>query len=169
MNRKTLLAVIILFLLAAGGAVLAQSGGGFDLSWNTVDGGGGASSGDDYEVSSTVGQADAGTMSGGSYTLTGGFWGGATCTVADPAVTAARSSGAIELAWTESGGVAYDVYRSTTPYQMPATAYATGVSSPWADPVLGDPSTHHFYWVLGGGCALSQQVAEFEFPLVPGT
>ena len=28
-----------------------------------------------YAVSGTIGQADAGTMSGGNYTLQGGFWG----------------------------------------------------------------------------------------------
>ena len=66
--------------------VLAQSGGGFDLTWSTLDGGGGATSaGGGYEVSGTVGQPDAsaaGAMSGGNYALTGGFWG-----VALPACT----------------------------------------------------------------------------------
>jgi hypothetical protein len=39
-----------------------------------VDGGGGASTGGVYSVSGTIGQADAGTMSGGQFTLVGGFW-----------------------------------------------------------------------------------------------
>ncbi len=57
---------------------LAQTGGGYDLSWNTIDGGGGASNGGGYEVSGTIGQPDAGpVMTGGSFELTGGFWPGA--------------------------------------------------------------------------------------------
>ncbi len=53
----------------------AQSGGGYDLTWNSIDGGGGMfSTGGSYSLGGTIGQADAGTMSGGSYTLNGGFW-----------------------------------------------------------------------------------------------
>ena len=53
---------------------LAQSGGSFSLSWSTIDGGGGTSSNGQYSVSGTIGQPDAGAMSGGPFTLTGGFW-----------------------------------------------------------------------------------------------
>ncbi len=71
-----LLALGVLLLLTP--VALAQSGGGYDLTWNTVDGGGAAfSSGGDYTLGGTIGQPDAGTMSGGDYTLTGGFWPGA--------------------------------------------------------------------------------------------
>jgi len=38
-------------------------------------GGGGASPNGLYSVSGTIGQADAGAMSGGSYSVVGGFWG----------------------------------------------------------------------------------------------
>jgi len=64
-------------LLLAASVVLAQSGGGYDLSWSTVDGGGGAfSAGDGYSLGGTAGQPDAGLLTGGGYTLAGGFWGG---------------------------------------------------------------------------------------------
>ena len=57
--------------------VLAQSGGELDLSWNTVDSGGGTfSSGDGYALGGTIAQPDAGEMTGGVYTLSGGFWAG---------------------------------------------------------------------------------------------
>lgn len=50
----------------------------YDLTWNTVDGGGGMNSvGGTYTLSGTIGQPDAGVMTGGTYTLTGGFWAGA--------------------------------------------------------------------------------------------
>ncbi len=47
----------------------------YDISWHTIAGGGGTSSGGNYSVSGTIGQSDAGTLSGGNYTLVGGFWG----------------------------------------------------------------------------------------------
>jgi hypothetical protein len=54
----------------------AQTGGGYDLTWSTIDGGGGVSNGGAYSLGGTVGQPDAGAMTGGVYTLVGGFWGG---------------------------------------------------------------------------------------------
>ena len=48
--------------------------GGFDLTWFTVDGGGGTSSGGDFVLSGTIGQPDAGDLAGGGFTLRGGFW-----------------------------------------------------------------------------------------------
>jgi hypothetical protein len=64
-------------LLLAVVPVLAQSGGEYDLSWSTVDGGGETfSSGGVYSLGGTIGQPDAGLMTGGVYTVGGGFWGG---------------------------------------------------------------------------------------------
>jgi len=71
-----LLAVAALALSQAYDAALAQSGDGYDLSWNTVDGGGHTvSSGGNYALGGTMGQPDAGALTGGRYTLVGGFWG----------------------------------------------------------------------------------------------
>ena len=47
----------------------------FSIDWFTIGGGGGTSTGGVYSVSGTIGQPDAGAMSGGSYSLIGGFWG----------------------------------------------------------------------------------------------
>lgn len=58
--------------------VYAQVGGGFDLSFATIAGGGGTSSGGVYSLDSTIGQPAAGSASGGAYSLDGGFLGGAT-------------------------------------------------------------------------------------------
>lgn len=47
----------------------------FSIDWYKVSGGGGTSTGGVYSVSGTIGQQDAsGAMSGGSYSVTGGFW-----------------------------------------------------------------------------------------------
>jgi hypothetical protein len=69
------LVACLLLLVAA--PVLAQSGGDYDLSWSTIDGGGGTfSTGGSYTFGATAGQPDAGLLAGGDYTLGGGFWGG---------------------------------------------------------------------------------------------
>lgn len=75
MKRTTLLLTLAVSFLLAG--VVLASDGNYELTWNTVDDGGGMSTGGAYELGGTVGQADAETLSGGSYTLAGGFWGGA--------------------------------------------------------------------------------------------
>jgi hypothetical protein len=65
-------------ILLLSGMVLAQSGGGYDLSWSTVDGGGATiSTGGTYSLGGTAGQPDAGLVTGGRYALQAGFWGGA--------------------------------------------------------------------------------------------
>jgi hypothetical protein len=68
---KVLLPLVALLLLTS--VALAQ--GSYDLSWWTVDGGGYTfSEGGGYSLGGTIGQPDAGVLSGGSYTLSGGFW-----------------------------------------------------------------------------------------------
>jgi hypothetical protein len=76
MKRAVLWVPIVAALLMVS-IVVAQSGGGYDLSRSTIDGGGGSSSGGGYSLAGTIGQTHAGTLIGGSYTLNGGFWSGA--------------------------------------------------------------------------------------------
>ena len=74
MRRLSMLNVTTLILLLAFSVVAAQTGD-FDLVWHTIDGGGGTSTGGDrFALSGTIGQPDAGKMSGGAYALHGGFW-----------------------------------------------------------------------------------------------
>lgn len=76
---KVLIVFCLILLITL--PVLAQSGGDYDLSWSTVDGGGGTfSTGGDFSLGGTIGQHDAGVMSGGVYTLASGFWGGGVVT-----------------------------------------------------------------------------------------
>ena len=73
-RRKTLksLAAVTLLIVVCSGRALAQSA----IDWFTIDGGGGTSTGGVYSVSGTIGQPDANAqpMTGGSYSLVGGFW-----------------------------------------------------------------------------------------------
>jgi hypothetical protein len=69
--------VCVAALVVAGLAVGAAEGQ-YSVVWWTVDGGGAlASAGGTFTLAGTVGQPDAGVMTGGTYTLTGGFWVGA--------------------------------------------------------------------------------------------
>ena len=73
--RITALSLALLCVLLVAGVVLAAPQV-FDLSWWTVDGGGGTSMGETYTLEGTIGQAEAGyQMTGGEFTLAGGFWG----------------------------------------------------------------------------------------------
>ena len=48
----------------------------YSITWSTIDGGGGTSSGGQYIVSGTIGQHDAAYSEGEQYELLGGFWPG---------------------------------------------------------------------------------------------
>ena len=75
-RRLVFVATVVLLLFIAGAALAASNG--FSIPWWTVDGGGGTSQGGDFAVSGTIGQPDISPlMSGGDYTVVGGFWGGA--------------------------------------------------------------------------------------------
>jgi hypothetical protein len=63
-------------VLAIGIASFARAQS-FDVPWHTIDSGGGMwTAGGPFELSGTIGQTDAGEMTGGSFTLIGGFWAG---------------------------------------------------------------------------------------------
>ena len=72
-------------------ASAASAGPQYALAWFTIDGGGGTSDGGAYKASGTIGQHDASPpLTGGNYTLTGGFWAAAglapgPCSIADNA------------------------------------------------------------------------------------
>jgi hypothetical protein len=78
-GRKILPVALVLvsgILLAA--TVLAQSGDGYELTWFTVDGGGGTVGDEEYTLQGTFGQPETGVVqSGEEYVLVGGFWPGA--------------------------------------------------------------------------------------------
>jgi len=74
MKIKTMLSVMLFSVAVLSSVVSAQTGDSYDLSWYTIDGGGGRSTGGSFTLEGTVGQPDAGTMAGGDFILAGGFW-----------------------------------------------------------------------------------------------
>lgn len=75
------------WLLMVGTALLMSTEvrADFDVSWLTVDGGGGMNgSAGEFELSGTIGQPDAGVMAGGDFELVSGFWALAALTTSEP-------------------------------------------------------------------------------------
>ncbi len=73
--RVPALLALVGFAALVPGVCLAQSGGPYDLTWSTIDGGGAtAVTGGVYSLGGTAGQPDAGLSTGGVYSLQGGFW-----------------------------------------------------------------------------------------------
>jgi hypothetical protein len=65
----------VFVFVAVLGMLSTVPGAEFDLSWHSIDAGGVMhSTGGDFELSGTIGQPDAGVLTNGSLTLTGGFW-----------------------------------------------------------------------------------------------
>jgi hypothetical protein len=78
--------VAITFVLTTNPLAAGQS---YDLSWNTIDGGGAMSAtGGNFELAGTIGQPDAGSfappLTGGNFELIGGFWPAASATPSIP-------------------------------------------------------------------------------------
>jgi len=68
--------LIVLLTLSSALPVKAAPNNGYAIAWWTIDGGGAMfSTGGAYSLGGTMGQADAAdVLSGGTYTLSGGFW-----------------------------------------------------------------------------------------------
>jgi len=75
--RYALYLLVVALLLLPVPFALAQTGN-YAIDWWTINGGGGSSSGGGYLLNGTIGQVDAGAMTGGNYAVNGGFWKGGT-------------------------------------------------------------------------------------------
>ena len=74
LSSPKLIVILLILLILIVIPVLAQTGGDYDLTWNTVDNSGGIiSTGSTFSMSGSIGQPEAGYSSGGSFTLSGGF------------------------------------------------------------------------------------------------
>jgi hypothetical protein len=83
MKRKTTLFLLLAFaalsvaLTVGATSASAPVAVNYEITWFTIDGGGGESTGGTYTLGGSIGQPDAGSLTGGGYTLNGGFWPGA--------------------------------------------------------------------------------------------
>jgi hypothetical protein len=70
-NANRVRRAVAISTIVLGGSVVASD---FELTRWTVDDGGMFTAGGEFELSGTIGQPDAGTMTGGVFELNGGFW-----------------------------------------------------------------------------------------------
>lgn len=68
MKALTLLIIVLV--------TISMVGADYSISWYTIDGGGGVSTGGPYILSGTIGQPDAADSQAGSFIVLGGFWPG---------------------------------------------------------------------------------------------
>ena len=93
------------FSLFISALCLPAWGQSYSIDWSKISGGGGASTGGVYSVSGTIGQHDAAAaMSGGNYSLTGGFWSIITVvqTTGAPMLTLTHSGNNVSISWPSS-------------------------------------------------------------------
>lgn len=93
MKQKRLWFFLLLTIMSV--SVFGVGAQGYSIDWSVIPGGGGTSSNGVYSVTGSIGQADVGNvMSGGNYSLTGGFW---------SLVSVVQTAGAPKLSITHSG------------------------------------------------------------------
>jgi len=121
--------LLLAALLVGAPSLRAQS---FSLDWFTLDGGGGTSTGGPYTLSGSIGQADTATLSGGAFTLEGGFWSVVSTAPAPgvPTLSISLRAGVVTIAWSELA--AGWVLESTPALAGPALAW-TQVTQPYQD------------------------------------
>jgi hypothetical protein len=98
---KKIILLLTVLLPAAG---FAQS---YTIDWYKIAGGGGTSTGGTYTVNGTIGQPDAsGAMSGGNYSVIGGFWAliQVVQTPGAPTLYVAHSSNTVTVSWQNVAG-----------------------------------------------------------------
>jgi hypothetical protein len=100
--RAALLAVGTLF----SGPLAAQD---FGIDWFATAGGGGDSSGGDFELTATIGQPDPGDLLGGDFSITGGFWSILTilATPGGPSLSVSLAQGNLIISWPDSGSAGF--------------------------------------------------------------
>lgn len=75
-QSTSLILALLLISLVVASVFAAAPTNGYSIERWTLDNGGGVSVADQYSLVGTIGQPDASTMmTGGTYGLTGGYWG----------------------------------------------------------------------------------------------
>lgn len=163
--RLRKLAVAISLFLFATRAISAQTGGGIDLRWHVLSGGGASlSSGGNVALGGSLGQFGTGQSSGGAVNLTGGFWNpgsSAPLAVTLAGFSAVQQGDTMLVAWetaSELDNLGFNLYRgvhpsgpdrqlNTTliPSQSPGSS--GGYAYTWEDRADLLPGATYFYWV----------------------
>jgi len=129
---------------------LRAVGQSYSIDWSTIDGGGGTSTGGVYSVSGIIGQPDAGKMSGGSFTIDGGFWGliAAVQTPGAPLLSIARTTTNTVAVFWPSPSTGFTLQQNTN--SVSSVNWSNVVTTPSDDGstktvVVNPPTGNRFY------------------------
>lgn len=98
----------------------------------TVAGGGGMSAGGQYSVTGTIGQHDAGgPMTGGSYSLIGGFWSLISAVQAEglPNLAVAHAGDSVIVSWPNTGSYTLQQNNNLAGGSWVASAYSVSTAN----------------------------------------
>jgi hypothetical protein len=118
----------------------ALLGAVYQVDWYSADGGGtaGSTGGGVYGLAGTIGQSDPGSCTGGTYSLTGGFWSGAVIqTPGAPLLEIHLVNGRVTLMWKIT----------VQDYVLEACSDLGGSPAVWTEilPPFDNTATHYFH------------------------
>jgi hypothetical protein len=106
-GRRCVVLLAFSFVLVHSAFCLRALGQSYSVDWYKIAGGGGTSTGGVYQVSGTIGQHDASSaMSGGNYSVTGGFWAlvNVVQTPGAPTLYISHSGNSVTVYWQDVSG-----------------------------------------------------------------
>jgi hypothetical protein len=100
-RQRTSVRLLFALTLAAIGFAVAVRAQQFAIDWYSISAGGGESSGGNYSLVGTIGQPDAGGLSGGNFSLEGGFLPGIVVpsSIGAPTLVIQASENSASISW----------------------------------------------------------------------
>lgn len=122
----------------------------YSIDWYKIAGGGGASTGATYQVTGTIGQPDAsGAMSGGNYSVTGGFWSliSVVQTAGLPSLAIAFSSqpSTVIVSWPNTGGYTLQQNNNLATGSWVTSGYAVTTANGTNSITISSPTGNLFF------------------------
>jgi hypothetical protein len=151
-HSKTCRIALAFFLLTSAFCLRAW-GQSYSIGWYKIAGGGGSSSGTNgstvYSVSGTIGQQDAGAaMTGGNYSVTGGFWSliAVVQTAGAPTLTIAQSGNSVIVSWPSStNGFTLQQNSNLATTNWTASGYAVSTNGAVESITISSPAGNLFF------------------------
>lgn len=106
-SRRFLTLALLAFVSIINSQLSTAHAQQYSIDWFKISGGGGTSTNGQYAVSGTIGQHDAGgPMTGGNYSLTGGFWAllSVVQTPGAPTLYVSHSGNTVTVSWQNVSG-----------------------------------------------------------------
>jgi hypothetical protein len=121
----------------------------YSIDWYKIAGGGGTSTEGTYQVSGTIGQPDAGgPMTGGNYSLTGGFWAliSVVQTAGLPNLSIAQSGNSVIVSWPSTGSYTLQQNNNlAAPGGWTTSGYTITTSNGTNSITITSPTGHLFF------------------------